>query len=62
MGIDLVFIDQLAGLATTDIGFGFIVGDDQFDRTAVDAAHAVDAIDRHLHADQRGLAAGSAGA
>ena len=32
------------------------------DRPAVDAAVLVDAVDRHLQADQRGLAAGSAGA
>ena len=29
MGVDLIFIDQLAGLATTDIGLGFVVGNDQ---------------------------------
>ena len=35
---------------------------DELDRPAVDAAVLVDAVDRHLQADQRGLAAGSAGA
>ena len=32
----------------------------ELDRPAVDAARLVDAVDRHLHADQRGLAAGGA--
>ena len=34
----------------------------ELDRPAVDAARLVDAVDRHLHADQRGLAAGRGGA
>ena len=38
MGIDLVLVHQLAGLAAPDIGLGFIVGDDQLDRPAVDPA------------------------
>ena len=43
-------------------GFELVVGDDQLDRPAVDAARLVDAVDRHLGADQRGLAAGGGGA
>ena len=62
MGVDLVLDHQLLGLAAADVGLGFVVGDDQLDRPAVDAARLVDAVDRHLHADQRGLAAGGAGA
>ena len=49
---------QLLGLAAADVGLGLVVGDDQLDGTAVDAADLVDAVDRHLHADQGGLAAG----
>ena len=43
-------------------GLEFVVRNDQFYWPTIDAAHAVDAIDRHLHTDQRGLAAGRAGA
>ena len=62
MGVDLVLDDQLLGLAAADIGLRLVVGDDQLDRPAVDAARFVDAVDRHLHADQRGLAADRGGA
>ena len=62
MGVDLVLDHQLLGLAAADVGLGFVVGDDELDRPAVDAARLVDAVDRHLDADQRGLAAGGAGA
>src|SRR5207344_3361099 len=58
LDIDLVLDDQLLRLATPDVRLGFVIGDDELDGTAVDAAGLVDAIDRHLRADQRGLAAG----
>ena len=60
MDVDLVLDHQLLGLAAADVGLGFVVRDHQLDRPAVDAAGLVDAVDRHLHADQRGLAAGGA--
>ena len=60
--VDLVLDHQLLGLAAPDVGLGLVVGDDQLDRPAVDAARLVDAVDRHLGADQRGLAAGGGGA
>src|SRR5262249_48792847 len=46
--------------AAPDVGLGLVVRHDQLDWPTVDAAGLVDAIDRHLHADQRGLAAGGA--
>ena len=55
-------IDQLLGLAAADIGLRFVVRDDQLDRPAVDAARFVDAVDRHLHADQCRLADDRGGA
>ena len=58
VGVDLVLDHELLGLAAADVGLRLVVGDDQLDRPAVDAARLVDAVDRHLHADQRGLAAG----
>ena len=60
MGVDLVLDQQLLGLAAADVGLGLVVGDHDLDRPAVDAAHLVDAVDRHLQADQGGLAAGRA--
>ena len=60
--VDLVLDGQLLRLAAPDIGLRFVVGDDQLDRPAVDAARLVDPVNRHLHTDQRGLAAGRAGA
>ena len=62
MGVDLVFFEHLLGLAATDVRLGLVVGHDDLDRPAVDAAVLVDAVDRHLQTDQRGLAAGRAGA
>ncbi len=56
--VDLVLDHQLLGLAAADVGLGLVVGDDELDRPAIDAARLVDAVDGHLHADQRGLAAG----
>jgi len=49
-GVDPVFFDQLLSLAAADIRFGFVIGDDQLDRPAVDAARFVDAVDGHLDA------------
>ena len=60
MGVDLVLDQELLGLAAADVGLGLVVGDHDLDRPAVDAAGLVDAVDRHLQADQRGLAAGGA--
>jgi hypothetical protein len=60
MGINLVLVHQLAGLAASDIGLGFIIRDDQFDRPAVYAASLVDAVHGHLHANQSRLPAGGA--
>ncbi len=62
MDVDLVLDHQLLGLAAADVGLGFVVRDDELDRPAIDAARLVDAVDRHLDADQGGLAAGRAGA
>src|SRR4249920_113071 len=62
MGIDIVFDRELLGLAPPDIGFGFVVRDDQLDPAAVDAARFVDAVDRHLHADECRLADDGGGA
>src|SRR6516164_1893053 len=58
--VDLVFDQQLLDLAAPDVGLGLVVRHDQLDWPTVDAAGLVDASDRHLHADQRGLAAGGA--
>ena len=60
MGVDLVLDQELLGLAAADVGLGLVVGDHDLDRPAVDAAGLVDAVHRHLQADQRGLAAGCA--
>ena len=60
--VDVVLDHQLLGLAPADVGLGLVVGHDQLDGTAVDASRPVDAIDRHLRADQRRLAAGGGGA
>ena len=59
--VDVVFDEQLLGFAPADVGFELVVGDQQFDGTAADAAHLVDAVDGHLRADQRGLATGRSG-
>ena len=60
--VDVVLVHHLLRLAAPDVGLGFIVDDDEFDRPAVDAAVLVDAVGRHLQSDHRGLAAGGAGA
>ena len=60
MDVDLVLDQKLLDLAASDVGLGFVVRHHDLDRPAVDAAGLVDAVDRHLHADQRGLAAGRA--
>ena len=57
MHVDLVLDQQLFGLAAADVGFRFVVRDDHLKRPAVDAAGLIDAVDRHLQADHRGLAA-----
>ena len=58
MRVDLVLGDHFLDRAPPDIGLRLVVGHDQLDRAAANAAHLVDAVDRHLHADERGLAAG----
>src|SRR6266446_1562998 len=55
--VDLVLDHQLLCLAAADIGLGLIVGDQELNRAAVDAAGIINAVRGHLHADQRGLAA-----
>ena len=57
MNVDIVLDQQLLDLAAGDVGLGLVVGDHDLDRPAIDAAVLVDAVDRHLQADQRGLAA-----
>ena len=57
MNVDVVLDHHLLDLRRPTSGFEFVVGDDQLDRPAVDAAVLVDAIDGHLQADHRGLAA-----
>ena len=61
MHVDLVLVQKLGDLATADVGLGFVIRHDNFDRPAVDATRLVDAGHRHLQTDQRGLAAGGAG-
>ncbi len=58
MGVNLVLDQELLGLAAADVRLGLVVGDHDLDRPAVDAARLVDAVHRHLQANQRGLAAG----
>src|SRR5262249_12184516 len=60
MHVDLVLDQQLLHLAAPNVGLGLVIRHVQLDGPAVDAAGFVDAVDRHLHADQRGLAAGGA--
>ena len=62
MDVDIVLLHHLRGLLPRDGRRALVVGDDQLDRTAVDAAGGVDAVGRHLQADHGGLAAGGAGA
>ena len=63
MDVDVVLVHQLlrsCGAPTSGLDSSSTMT--SFDRPAVDAAVLVDAVDRHLQADHRGLAAGSAGA
>src|SRR6266850_7046350 len=60
--VDLVLEHELLGLATAHVGLRLVVGDDQLDGPAIDATRMIDTLDGHLGADQRGLAAGRAGA
>jgi hypothetical protein len=62
MDVDVVLDQQFFHLAPADVGLRFVVRDHDRDRPAVDAAVLVDAVDRHLQADQGGLAAGRRGA
>src|SRR5262249_61298243 len=48
MSVDLIFVYQLAGLAASDIRFGFIIRDDQLNRPAIHPASLVYAIHGHL--------------
>ena len=38
MDVDLVLVQELLDLAASDVGLGLVVGHDQLDRPAVDAA------------------------
>src|SRR5271169_5009995 len=60
--VNIVLRHHLLSLLPRDGWRTLVVGNDQLDRTAIDAAAVVDAVDRHLQADHRGLAAGGAGA
>src|SRR5262249_39097110 len=55
MRVDLVLDSELLGLAPPHVGLGLVVGDDQLDGPAVDAAGLVDVVHRHLGAHERGL-------
>ena len=57
-----VLLHHFRGLLARNGRRALVVGDDQLDRTAVDAARGVDAVGRHLQTDNGGLAAGGAGA
>src|SRR5262249_44734485 len=57
VSVDIVLDQQLLDLAAADIGLGLVVNSHDLDRPTVDAAVLVDAVDSHLQADQRGLAA-----
>ena len=57
MRVDLVLDGELLGLAPPDVGLGLVVGDDQLDGAAIDAAGLVDVVHGHLGADERGLSA-----
>ena len=56
VNVDLVLFDHLQRLAARDVGLGLVVRDHQLDRPAIDADVLVDAVARHLQADNRGLA------
>jgi hypothetical protein len=56
VGVDLVFDDELLGLSATHVRLGLIVGDDEFDHTAIDATRLVDPVYGHLGTDERSLA------
>jgi hypothetical protein len=51
MNVDIILLHHLRGLLTGDSRRTFVVGDHQFDRTAVNTAVAVDAVHGHLQAD-----------
>ncbi len=57
MNVDIVFEQQFLDLAARNVGLGLVVRDHDLDRPAVDATVLVDAVDRHLQADQRGFSA-----
>ncbi len=54
--IDIVFDQQLLSFPAPDVGLGLIVRNHRLERPAIDAARCVDAVDRHLQSDHRGLA------
>jgi hypothetical protein len=58
MGVDLVFDQQLLGLAPAHVRLRLVIRNHQLDGPAVDAAGLVDAVDRHLRTHERCLAAG----
>ena len=52
MGVDLVFDDELLGLAAADVGLGLVVRNDQLNHAIVDAARLIDPVHGHLGANQ----------
>ncbi len=57
MSVDIVLNEKLLDLSPRHVGLGLVVNGIDLDRTAVYAAALVDAVDGHLQADKRGLAA-----
>ncbi len=55
--VDIILDQKLLGFAAGDVRFGFVVGNDDLDWPAVDAAAFIDAVDRHLQTDERGFPA-----
>jgi hypothetical protein len=62
VGVDLVVDHELLRLAPPDVRLRLVVGDQELEWPPVDPAALVDPVHRHLHADERRLAAGRRGA
>ena len=50
MSVDEILDDELLRLTTSYIGFGLVIRYNEFDRSAVNAARLIDAVDGHLRA------------
>src|SRR5262249_37860610 len=50
--------DELLRLASSDVRLRLVIRDHELDRSTVDTAGLVDAVDRHLRPDERCLATG----